>query len=288
MRFRDAIERRKRKEKYFRILCMSMAWSGVAVLLVLLTHIVQQGVGWISFDFFMNYPSRFPEKAGIHSAVVGTIWLISMTALFTIPVGIATAIYLEEYSKKGKFARLIEVNISNLAAIPSIIYGLLGLTVFVRFLGLGRSLWAGSLTLGLLVLPVVVISARAAIRAVPESIRMAAFGVGATRWQTVFGQVLPAALPGILTGIILALSRAIGETAPLVMIGALSYVAFLPEGPSDQFTTLSIQIFNWASRPKEEFHELAAAAIIVLLAVLLLMNATAVFIRHRSQKVNQW
>ena len=217
----------------------------------------------------------FPEQAGIKSALWGTVWLIALTAGFSIPVGVAAAIYLEEYSPKGRLSQLIEVNIANLAGVPSIVYGILD-WFFCAIPGVGRSVLAGSLTMTLLILPVIIIAAREALRAVPGSIRQAAFALGATRWQAVRAQVLPVALPGILTGVILALSRAIGETAPLVMIGALTYVAFVPEGPMDAFTALPIQIFNWASRPQEDFHQLAAAGIIVLLATLLLMNATAV------------
>jgi phosphate transport system permease protein len=194
------------------------------------------------------------------------------------------AIYLEEYASKNRFTAFIEVNIANLAGVPSIVYGILGLAVFVRFMGLERSVLAGAMTMSLLVMPVIIIAAKEAIRAVPSSLRQAAFAVGATRWQVVRHHVLPSAIPGILTGVILALSRAIGETAPLIMIGALTYVAFVPEGPLDEFTALPIQIFNWTARPQETFHELAAGGIIVLLAILLLMNATAVYIRYRGSK----
>jgi phosphate transport system permease protein len=201
-----------------------------------------------------------------------------------IPIGVLAAIYLEEYAPKNRFTAFIEVNIANLAGVPSIVYGILGLAVFVRFMGLERSVLAGAMTMSLLVMPVIIIAAKEAIRAVPSSLRQAAFAVGATRWQVVRHHVLPSAIPGILTGVILALSRAIGETAPLIMIGALTYVAFVPEGPLDEFTALPIQIFNWTARPQETFHELAAGGIIVLLAILLLMNATAVYIRYRGSK----
>ena len=201
-----------------------------------------------------------------------------------IPIGVLAAIYLEEYALKNRFTAFIEVNIANLAGLPSIVYGILGLAVFVRFMGLERSVLAGAMTMSLLVMPVIIIAAKEAIRAVPSSLRQAAFAVGATRWQVVRHHVLPSAIPGILTGVILALSRAIGETAPLIMIGAMTYVAFVPEGPLDEFTALPIQIFNWTARPQETFHELAAGGIIVLLAILLLMNATAVYIRYRGSK----
>lgn len=280
----DRLRRRHATTKYFRILCATVAWAGIVILGVLLFHVSREGIRWLDLQFLTEFPSRFPEQAGIKSALWGTVWLITLTAGFSIPVGVAAAIYLEEYSQKGRLSQLIEVNIANLAGVPSIVYGILGLVLFVRFLALGRSVLAGSLTMTLLILPVIIIAAREALRAVPGSIRQAAFALGATRWQTVRAQVLPVALPGILTGVILALSRAIGETAPLVMIGALTYVAFVPEGPMDAFTALPIQIFNWASRPQEDFHQLAAAGIIVLLATLLLMNATAVWIRQRAER----
>ena len=280
----DRLMRRHATTKCFRILCATVAWAGIVILGVLLFHVSREGIRWLDLQFLTEFPSRFPEQAGIKSALWGTVWLIALTAGFSIPVGVAAAIYLEEYSPKGRLSQLIEVNIANLAGVPSIVYGILGLVLFVRFLALGRSVLAGSLTMTLLILPVIIIAAREALRAVPGSIRQAAFALGATRWQAVRAQVLPVALPGILTGVILALSRAIGETAPLVMIGALTYVAFVPEGPMDAFTALPIQIFNWASRPQEDFHQLAAAGIIVLLATLLLMNATAVWIRQRAER----
>jgi len=261
-----------------------MTWAGVAVLGVLLFHVTREGLRWVDIQFLTDFPSRFPEKAGIKSALWGTVWLIALTAAFSIPVGIGAAIYLEEYAAKGRISRFIEVNIANLAGVPSIVYGILGLVIFVRFFALGRSVLAGSLTMSLLILPVIIIAAREAIRAVPGSIRQATYALGATRWQVVRAHVIPSALPGILTGVILALSRAIGETAPLIMIGALTYVAFVPDGPMDAFTALPIQIFNWASRPQKEFHQLAAGGIIVLLAVLLPMNAVAVFIRHGAER----
>jgi phosphate transport system permease protein len=211
-----------------------------------------------------------------------------VTAAIAVPLGVGSAVYLEEYARKNRFTRLLEVNLANLAGVPSIIYGILGLAVFVRFFHLERSLLAGSLTMSLLVLPVIIVASREAIRSVPAMFRHAAFALGASRWQTVRHHVLPAAVPGILTGIILSLSRAIGETAPLVVIGAFGYVAFVPEGPMDDFTVLPIQIFNWTSRPQKEFHELAAAGILVLLAALLLMNATAVLIRHRARRSRPW
>lgn len=280
----DNIKARHRKAKLFRMFCAGVTWTGAGLLAILLIQVTVDGIKWLDYQFLTSFPSRFPYKAGIKSALVGTLWLIVMIAMVSIPIGVATAFYLEELSRKGKFAKLIEINISNLAGVPSIVYGIIGLAIFVRGLGLERSLLSGALTMSLLILPVIIIASREAIKTVPMSIRQAAFALGATRWQTAWAHVLPASFPGILTGVILALSRAIGETAPLIMIGALTYVAFLPEGPMDSFTALPIQIFNWVSRPQQEFHELAAGGIIVLLIVLLTMNATAIFIRQKTEK----
>ena len=280
----DNIKARHRKAKLVRMFCAGVTWMGAGLLAILLIQVTVDGIKWLDYQFLTSFPSRFPYKAGIKSALVGTLWLIVMIAMVSIPIGVATALYLEELSRKGKFAKLIEINISNLAGVPSIVYGIIGLAIFVRGLGLERSLLSGALTMSLLILPVIIIASREAIKTVPMSIRQAAFALGATRWQTAWAHVLPASFPGILTGVILALSRAIGETAPLIMIGALTYVAFLPEGPMDSFTALPIQIFNWVSRPQQEFHELAAGGIIVLLIVLLTMNATAIFIRQKTEK----
>jgi phosphate transport system permease protein len=278
------LEARHRKAALFRFLCLAATLTGVILLALLLGDVVRSGRQWLDGGFLTSFPSRFPEKAGIKSALVGTVWMMGFTALFSVPVGVAAALYLEEYAPRGRVSRFIEVNIANLAGVPSIVYGLLGLAIFVRWMALERSILAGSLTMSLLILPMIIIASREAVRAVPISLRTAAFAVGATRWQTVRHHVLPSAAPGILTGVILALSRAIGETAPLIMIGALTYVAFLPEGPLDEFTVLPIQIFNWASRPQAEFHELAAAGIIVLLAVLLVLNGSAAWLRQRSAR----
>jgi len=275
---------RHRKATMFRWFCFTVTASAVVILGMLLWQVTSLGLPWLDAQFLTSFPSRFPEKAGIKSALYGTLWLVSMTASFAIPVGVLAAVYLEEYAKPTRLNEIININIANLAGVPSIVYGILGLAIFVRFMSLERSVVSGALTMGLLILPVIIIASKEAIKAVPSSLRQAAFAVGATRWQVMRAHVLPAALPGILTGVILALSRAIGETAPLIMIGALTYVAFIPEGPMDEFTALPIQIFNWTSRPQEEFHELASAGIIVLLGVLLLMNALAVFIRYRGSR----
>jgi phosphate transport system permease protein len=256
---------------------------GIVGLITLLVQVFVQGLPWLSWHFLTSYPSRHPEQAGLLSALVGTIWLMGLTAVFTVPVGVGAALYLEEYAPNNRLTRLIEVNISNLAGVPSIVYGLLGLAVFVAFLGLGRSLLAGALTLSLLVLPIVILASREAIRAVPRSYREAAYSLGSTQWEVTKWVVLPAALPGILTGSILAMSRAIGEAAPIIAISALVYLTFVPTSPLDRFTVLPIQIFNWVSRPQDDFRGLAAAGIIVLLAILLSMNAIAIFLRNRYQ-----
>ncbi len=286
--FDSNVKSRHFKNAIFTNLGKIVTWSTLLILLVLLIQVTLSGFDKLSWDFINNFPSRHIHKAGIKAALWGSVWMLGFVFLFSVPIGTGAALYLEEYGKKGKLSRFIEINIANLAGVPSIVYGILGLAMFVRFLGLGRSVLAGSMTMSLLILPVIIIAAREAIRAVPQSIRLGAYAVGATKWQTILHHVLPAATPGVLTGVILAMSRAIGETAPLIMIGALTYVAFVPENAMDPFTTLPIQIFNWVSRPQSGFHELAAAGIILLLAVLLLMNASAVLIRNYAQKKYKW
>jgi phosphate transport system permease protein len=258
--------------------------AALVTLGALLYDVSRDGLGRLSWQFLTSYASRRPADAGILHALAGSIFVIGLTAILAVPVGVAAAIYLEEYAKRTRLSRLIEINISNLAGVPSIIYGLLGLGLFVRVMAMGRSVLAGSATLALLVLPMVIISTREALRAVPKSLREGSYALGATKWQTIQYQVLPAALPGTLTGLILALSRAIGETAPLITIGALTYVPFVPDGIWSPFTVLPIQIFNWVSRPQAAFATNAAAAIIVLLVLLLAMNAVAIILRDRYQK----
>jgi phosphate transport system permease protein len=257
-----------------------------ALLVTLLVDVATDGLGLVDADFLTSNPSFNPDLAGIEPALIGTLWLMAMCVLFIVPVGVATAVYLEEYADSTKWwNRLIEVNIQNLAAVPSVVYGILGLAFLVRGpFGLGRVLLAGALTLGLLVLPVVIIAGREAIRAVPPSIREGSLALGATQWQTIWKQVLPASIPGIATGVILALSRAIGETAPLIVVGAAAFVAFNPRGPLDSFTALPIQIFDWISRPQPEFQVLAAAGIVVLLVMLLVMNYAAITLRNRYER----
>ncbi|MBO9368767.1 MAG: phosphate ABC transporter permease PstA [Chloroflexi bacterium] len=256
----------------------------IIVLVTLLIDVFVDGLPWLRPQLFTNFPSRFPEKAGLRSALQGSFWLMILTALMAIPVGIASAVYLEEYAPQTALTRWIEINISNLAGVPSIIYGLLGLGLFVRGLGLGRSLLAGALTMSLLILPIIIVASREALRAVPPSLREAAIALGATPWQVIRDHTLQYAMSGILTGIILAMSRAVGETAPLITIGALTYIAFDLRGPLDIFTVLPIQIFNWVSLPQKEFQRLAAAGIIVLLGFTLLMNALAIFLRNRLRQ----
>jgi phosphate transport system permease protein len=272
------------KNTFFQFLFFLATLFGLVVLAVLLYRIFTQGLSYLDLDFFQNYASRRPERAGIKAALIGSLWLMAVVAPLSLILGVGTAIYLEEYAKKSRFNTFIQTNISNLAGVPSIVFGLLGLTVFARGLGLGRSVLAAGLTMTLLVLPIIVVAAQEAIRAVPKELREASYGMGATKWQTIYRVVLPAAIPGILTGSILALSRAIGETAPLVVVGIPTFIAFLPQRLLDTFTVMPLQIYNWASRPQEEFQHVAAAGIIVLLIVLTVMNSIAVFIRNKFQK----
>ena len=274
------------REIAFRAAIWASVLVGVVALITLVVQVVIKGWDQLDWGIVSNFPSSLPSRAGAQSAIWGTIWLMVIVAVTTLPLGVGAAIYLEEYADKDRWwNRAIEMNIQNLAAVPSIVYGILGLAFIARGpLDLGFVLLAGGLTLALLVLPIVIISAREAIRAVPPSIREGSLALGATRWQTIRRQVLPAAIPGIATGAILALSRAIGEAAPLVLLGAVTFVAFNPEGLDSQFTALPIQIFNWISRPQEDFKVLAAAAIVVLLVMLLAMNATAIWLRNRYQR----
>lgn len=242
----------------------------------------------LDWDFVTGLPSRKPELAGILPALVGTTYLMGLTAAVAIPVGLGAALYLEEYARPSRLTMLIELNISTLAGVPSIIYGLLGLEVFARVLGMGRSLLAGACTLALLLLPMVIMASREALRTVPQSLREASYALGADKWRTLRGVVLPMCLPGVLTGVILSLARAIGETAPLITIGALTYVAFLPDSIHSGFTALPIQIFNWVSRPDQAFQANAAAASAILLAMTLGMNAIAIWIRYRFRRRINW
>jgi phosphate transport system permease protein len=283
------IHHRRQIDFYLHLLFIGATSVGILALTALILQILFSGISGLSWDFLTSFPSSKPEKAGILSPIVGTVYMMALMAPIAFILGVGAAIYLEEYAKKNRMTLLIQLNISTLAGVPSIVYGILGLTIFVRTFGfesiaLGRSLLAGAFTMTLLILPIIIVASQEAIRAVPKSRRDASYALGATKWQTVSRSVIPTAISGILTGIILALSRAIGETAPLVMIGALTYVAFLPEGPMDSFTVLPIQIYNWISRPQVAFHDIAASGIIVLLVLLLAMNTVAVLLRNRFQK----
>jgi phosphate transport system permease protein len=280
----ESVRRRQITERAFYILCASAIVIPLGVLFALLWDVGVEALPRIDWEFLTSYPSRKAHLAGVFPAIVGGLYLITLTAIIALPLGVGAALYLEEYSKKGRLSSIIEINIANLAGVPSIIYGLLGLGVFVRVLGLGRSLLAGALTMALLVLPIIVMVSREALRTVPGHLREAAWGLGATRLQIVRQVVLPGAYPGILTGAILALSRAIGETAPLVVIGALTYMTFLPDGIDAPFTVLPIQIFNWVSRPQEAFLVNAAAGITVLMITMLALNSVAILVRNRLQR----
>lgn len=282
--FRPNLAARKVKGRLFGALGIISILIGLGTLVTLLGDVLVRGLPWLDLQFLDSFDSRFAERAGLKAALYGTAYMMFFTILFALPLGIMSAIYLEEYASDSRLNRFIEVNISNLAGVPSIIYGLLGLQVFVRWFALERSVLAGALTMALLVLPIIIVAAREAIRAIPSSIRDASYAVGATRWQTIRHHVLPYAFPGILTGNILAASRAIGETAPLITIGALTFVLFTPDDPMDTFTALPIVIFNWTSKTQAEFHDLAAAGIIVLMAVLLTMNSIAIWLRYRLRK----
>ncbi|QDU78717.1 Phosphate transport system permease protein PstA [Polystyrenella longa] len=326
--FDSQLAARHRLGKVFATICFLSTWFSFAALIVMLGTILWQGGSWLTWDFLTSYDSRMPAVAGIKAGLWGSFWLILLTTLFSIPVGVGAAVYLEEYASKSRLTRIIQINLANLAGVPSIVYGILGLSVFVQMfdffrvnpktlvfplgiaelrvpLPFGPSVLSGALTLSLLILPVVIVASQEALRSVPSSIRHASVALGATRWQTIRDQVLPAALPGILTGMILSISRAIGETAPILMMGALVFVAATPgnidspaqlvtdpqgvmDAPFDSFTTLPILIFNWVSRPKEEYQYVSAAGILVLLIVLLALNGVAISIRNRYSKRARW
>lgn len=272
------------KNKILKFTFLGATLLALLVLVILGYRMVTQGVGYLNFDFLTNFSSRFPANAGIKAALVGSLWLLAVVAPVSLLLGVGAAVYLEEYAKKSKITTFIQMNISNLAGVPSIVFGLLGLTIFVRMLGMGKSVLAAGLTMSLLILPVIIVASQEAIRAVPNDLREASYGIGATKWQTIVKVVIPSAIPGILTGGILALSRAIGETAPLVVIGIPVIIHFLPEGLLSEFTALPMQIFDWAKRPQEEFQYVAAAGILVLMIVLVFMNSIAVFIRNKFSK----
>jgi len=271
--------------KYFGVFCTMV---GLLLLAIFIGNILIKGLARIDWNFITGLPSRFPDRAGIFSAFMGTLWMMALTGIIAIPLGVSAAIYLEEYAKKSRMGNILELNINNLAGVPSIIYGILGLEVFSRTMHLGGSLLAGSLTLALLILPIIIVATREAIKAVPSTIREGSYALGASKWQTIWLQILPTASGGIITGIILALARAIGEAAPLVVAGAMVYVPFAPSSPMDEYSVLPIQIFNWISRPQKGFEINAAAGIIILLAITFIMNGIAVIFRNRMQKKLKW
>lgn len=271
--------------KYFGIGCTLF---GLSALAIFICDILIRGMSRIDWKFLTGFPSYLPQNAGILPAIVGTLWMLALTGLIAIPIGVSAGIYLEEYGKRNRFARIIEINIANLAGVPSIIYGLLGLEIFCRMFGFNNSILAGACTLALLILPVIIVATREAMKAVPKTLREASYGLGASKWQTIWMQVLPAASGGVVTGVILALSRAIGETAPLIITGAVAFAPFVPSTPMDEYTVLPIQIFNWVSRPQQGFIINSAAAIIVLLLITFLMNGFALYLRNRWQKKVKW
>lgn len=285
--FVQNLTRRYRLDSLFEMATWGAMAMAIAVLAWLVISILLDGLGTLDWQFITSFPSRKAEQAGVLPALQGTVLLMLFVAAVSFPLGVGAAVYLEEFASDNWFTQIVEINIGNLAGVPSIIYGLLGLTVFVRLLSSitdGPTILSGGLTLTLLILPVVIVSTRESLRAVSDSTRLAGFALGATRWQVVWSHVLPAAMPGVMTGMILALSRAIGETAPILVAGAAAFIPFSPDGFLSRYTALPIQIYNWASRPQAEFHALAASGIIVLMVVLLLMNATAVILRNRFQQ----
>ncbi|MGL5634070.1 MAG: phosphate ABC transporter permease PstA [Sarcina sp.] len=281
---KNNIQKRKRKNNIFKYITLICVAIGILSLIILLASIIRDGFKYLSIDFLINSPSRIASKVGILPAIVGSIFVICVTIVVAFPMGIGSAIYLEEYMKKGKLKNFIELNISNLAGVPAIVYGIVGLAFFVQFMNLGRGILTAGLTMGLLIMPTVIITTQEALKQVPNTLREGSYALGVTKWQSIVGVIIPFAMPGILTGTILAISRGIGESSPLIMVGAASYVTFLPEGLFSSYTTLPLQIYNWTSRPQAQFQELAATGIIVLLVVLLGMNTLAIILRNKYQK----
>lgn len=275
--------------KTFEWACALSTFFCLGLLAMLVTHVVRFAWGWLDWQFVVSFDSQLSaEKAGVLAALVGSLYLVGLTALMAVPIGVGAAVYLEEYAPQSWWRTVVQTNIANLAGVPSIVYGILGLGLFVRGWGMGNGVLAGALTLTLVVLPIVILSAQEALRAVPSTIRQASYALGATKWQTVWHQLLPAATPGIMTGVILSLSRALGEAAPLVAIGAAGFVMFLPQGVHDKFTALPVQIYNWTENAQQEFHHVAAAGIVILLVVLAGLNATAVYVRQKFDKRVRW
>ena len=285
---KDQVRINRIKDRIFKYFGISCTLFGVVMLGIFIINILVVGLPRLNWQFLTSLPSRSAARSGILIPLVGSISIVVLTALIAVPLGVASAIYLEEYKNKSRLASFIEINISNLAGVPSIIYGLLALEIFVHMFGFGKSILSGSLTLGLLILPIIIVSSREALKAVPGSVREASYALGATRWQTIWYQTLPASFGGILTGVILGISRAIGEAAPLIVLGALIYITTLPTSPMDNFSVLPIQIFNWLSRPQKEFTVNATAAIIVLLAITFLLNGLAIYFRNKWEKKIKW
>lgn len=274
----------KAAQQIFKYLALAATIIPLLVLAVLVIDVFVDGFSRLDWSFLSSFPSRHPKDAGIYPAIIGSLMVITATGLLAVPIGVGAALYLEEYARENWFTNLIEINIANLAGVPSVIYGLLGLEIFVRTLNWGSSILAAGATLALLILPIIIMASREAIRTVPEEVKEAAYGLGATQWQVMQRVVLPMSIPGILTGTILAISRAIGETAPLIVVGALTYMTFLPKGAMDPFTVLPIQIFNWTARPQDAFAINAAAGIVVLLITMLCLNAVAILLRNYFQE----
>ncbi|MCA9185333.1 MAG: phosphate ABC transporter permease PstA [Pirellulaceae bacterium] len=276
------------KERVFHAMCLVATYGCVVILLALVASIFWEASGWLDWQFLTSRPSHDPEKAGVLVPLIGSLWIIGITTLVAVPMGIGAAVYLEEYLSDSLWKSIVQINISNLAGVPSIVYGLLGLVLFVRLMHFGRSILAASLTLALVILPIIIIATQEALRAVPPSIRHASFALGATRWQTVRHQVLPAAMPGIMTGVILSMARALGEAAPLIIVGGVGTMSYTPTSVYHKFMALPTAIYNWSSRPQAEFANVAAAGIVVLLVFLVILNAAAVTIRYRFGKRTQW
>lgn len=277
------IKARKRNDNIFHcILILSILFS-LSILIVLFGGVIVDGISYLTPQFLFSYTSRIPSQAGVAAAFAGSIWVIVITILIAFPLGVGTALYLEEYAPKNKLSSLIQVNINNLAGIPSVVYGIFGLTLFVRLLGLGRSIMAGSLTMALLILPLIIVSSQEALKTVPRELKEASYGLGVSKWDTITGVIIPYSMPGILTGTILAISRALGEAAPLLLVGGAAAIWFSPTSPLDQFTTLPLQIYSWAGKPQAEFQNVASAGIILLLGLLILTNLTAIVLRNKYQ-----
>ncbi len=278
------VARRQRLSRWSRYIFLGTSLLGVVALVALGVDTLINGAGRVTPDFFTSYPSRFADQAGLRSSIIGSIWVLSMTMVLVVPIGLGTAVWIEEFAPRNALVGIVKLNLANLAGVPSIIYGILGLAVFVRFLSFGPSILAGALTLFLMILPMTVIAAQEAIRQVPDSIRQGSLALGASKWQTVWGHVLPGALPGMITGVILAMARAAGETAALVMIGAFAFIAYDNTSVRDNFTVIPVQIYNWTTRPQEAFRENAAAGIIVLMSIVLTFNIAAAILRERFRR----